>query len=75
MNVDGKSKDNLQSRLDLVDMRIRHNLHPQVLLNGKYQLSPSIISMSKEVKEVFYMVLKDIKVSDAYASNTSRCVS
>ncbi|KAG8473030.1 hypothetical protein CXB51_034950 [Gossypium anomalum] len=74
-NVDGKSKDNLQSRLDLVDMRIRHDLHPQVLPNGKYRLPPSIFSMSKKEKEVFCMVLKDIKVPDAYASNISRCVS
>ncbi|KAK5802486.1 hypothetical protein PVK06_030080 [Gossypium arboreum] len=56
-------------------MRIRHDLHPQVLLNGKYQLPPSIFSMPKEEKEVFCMVLKNIKVSDAYASNISRSVS
>ncbi|KAK5842344.1 hypothetical protein PVK06_004685 [Gossypium arboreum] len=31
-------------------------------------------AMSKEEKEVFYMVLKDIKVPDMYASNISRCV-
>ncbi|KAK5775210.1 hypothetical protein PVK06_043080 [Gossypium arboreum] len=31
-------------------------------------------SMSKKKKEVFCMVLKDIKVPDAYASNISRCV-
>ncbi|KAG8482791.1 hypothetical protein CXB51_024455 [Gossypium anomalum] len=29
LNVDGKSKDNLQSRLDLVHMGIRRDLHPQ----------------------------------------------
>ncbi|KAG8501178.1 hypothetical protein CXB51_003312 [Gossypium anomalum] len=75
LNVDGKSKDNLQSRLDLVDMRIRCDLHPQVLPNGKYRLPPSIFSMSKKEKEVLCMVLKDIKVPDAYASNISRCVS
>ncbi|KAG8493359.1 hypothetical protein CXB51_010946 [Gossypium anomalum] len=68
LNVDGKSKDNLQSRLDLVDMRIRRDLHPQVLLNGKYRLPHSIFSMSKEEKEVFCIVLKDIKVSDAFLS-------
>ncbi|KAG8479387.1 hypothetical protein CXB51_029118 [Gossypium anomalum] len=75
LNVDGKSKDNLQSLLDLVDMRIQRDLHPQVLPNGKYRLSLSIFSMSKKEKEVFCMVLKDIKVPDAYASNISRCVS
>ncbi|KAK5839469.1 hypothetical protein PVK06_008264 [Gossypium arboreum] len=62
LNADGKSKDNLQSRLDLVDMRIWRDLHPQVLPNGKYRLPPSIFSMSKKEKEVFCMVLKDIKV-------------
>jgi len=75
LNVDGKSKDNLQSRLDLVQMGIRPDLHPNPLLNGKYQLPPSIFSMSKTEKELFCMVLKDIKVPDAYASNISRCVS
>ncbi|KAH1080966.1 hypothetical protein J1N35_020727 [Gossypium stocksii] len=75
LNIDGKSKDNLQSPLDLVDMGIRHDLHPQVLPNGKYRLSLVIFAMSKEDKEVFYMVLNDIKVPYAYASNISQCVS
>ncbi|KAG8485220.1 hypothetical protein CXB51_021250 [Gossypium anomalum] len=75
LNADGKLKDNFQSRLDLVDMRIQRDLHPQVVPNGKYRLPPSIFSMSKEEKEVFCMVLKDIKVLDAYASNICRCVS
>ncbi|KAG8493223.1 hypothetical protein CXB51_010565 [Gossypium anomalum] len=75
LNVDGKLKDNLQSRLDLVDIRIRRDLHPQVLPNRKYRLPPSIFSTSKVEKEVFCMVLKDIKVPDAYASNMFRCVS
>ncbi|KAK5777283.1 hypothetical protein PVK06_045250 [Gossypium arboreum] len=53
-------------------MKIWRDLHPQVLPNGKYRLPPSIFSMSKKEKEVFCMVLKDIKVPDAYASNISR---
>ncbi|KAG8472909.1 hypothetical protein CXB51_034798 [Gossypium anomalum] len=75
LNVDEKSKDNLQSRLDLIDMGIQRDLHPEVLPNGKYRLPPLIFAMLKEEKEVFCMVLKDIKVPDAYASNISRCVS
>ncbi|KAG8497123.1 hypothetical protein CXB51_008275 [Gossypium anomalum] len=58
-----------------IDMGIRHDLYPQVLPNGKYQLPPPIFTLSKEEKEVFYSVLKDIKVPNAYASNISRCVS
>ncbi|GMI66243.1 hypothetical protein HRI_000293600 [Hibiscus trionum] len=75
LNVDRKSKDNLKSRLDLVDMGIQHDLHPRVLPNGKSSLPPSIFTMSKKQKEVFCTVLKDIKVPDGYASNISRCVS
>ncbi|KAK5845753.1 hypothetical protein PVK06_001969 [Gossypium arboreum] len=70
-----KKRNNLQSRLDLVHMAIRHDLHPQVLPNGKYWLPPTIFAMSKEEKEMFCTVLKDIKVPDAYSSNISRCVS
>ncbi|KAE8721065.1 Detected protein of unknown function [Hibiscus syriacus] len=62
LNDGTKSKDNLKSRLDLVEMGIQHYLHPQLHPNGKYFLSPSIFSLSKKEKEVFYTVLKDIKV-------------
>ncbi|KAH1064053.1 hypothetical protein J1N35_029040 [Gossypium stocksii] len=75
LNVDRKLKDNLQSRLDLVDMGIRRDLHSQVLPNRKYRLPPSIFAMSKKEKDVFCTVLKDRKVPDAYASNISHCVS
>ena len=56
-------------------MGIRPDLHPNPLPSGKYRLPYSIFSMSKTEKELFCMVLKDIKVPDAYASNISRCVS
>ncbi|KAK5824733.1 hypothetical protein PVK06_019516 [Gossypium arboreum] len=49
-------------------MGIRHDLHPQVLPNGKYRLPPLIFAMLKEEKEVFCTVLKDIKVPDAFLS-------
>ncbi|KAG8493196.1 hypothetical protein CXB51_010618 [Gossypium anomalum] len=73
LNVDKKLKDNLQSRLDLVYMGIRRELHPQVLSNGKYRLSPSIFAMSKKEKEVFCTVLKDIKVPDEFRLHTTSC--
>ncbi|KAK5785799.1 hypothetical protein PVK06_040418 [Gossypium arboreum] len=56
-------------------MGIGRDLHPQVLPNGKYWLPPTIFAMSKEEKEMFCTVLKDIKVPDAYSSNISRFVS
>ena len=29
MNLDGKTKDHIKARLDLQEMGIRHELHPQ----------------------------------------------
>ncbi|KAG8475397.1 hypothetical protein CXB51_031901 [Gossypium anomalum] len=52
LNVDRKSKDNLQSQLDLVDVGIHRDLHPQVLPNGKYRLPHSIFAISKKKNEV-----------------------
>ncbi|OMO52139.1 Zinc finger, CCHC-type [Corchorus capsularis] len=75
LNVDGKSKDNLNSRLDLVAMGIRHELHPQLLPNGKTRIPPACYGMSKDEKDVFCTVLKNIKVPDGYASNILRCVN
>ncbi|XP_039138748.1 uncharacterized protein LOC120276078 [Dioscorea cayenensis subsp. rotundata] len=75
LNVDRKSKDNLKCRLDLVDMGIRRELHPQYLPNGKTRLPPASFSMTKKEKDLFCQVLKTIKVPDAYSSNISKCVN
>ncbi|XP_039142533.1 uncharacterized protein LOC120279674 [Dioscorea cayenensis subsp. rotundata] len=75
LNVDGKSKDNLKAKLDLVDMEIRHVLHPEYLPNGRRRLPPAVYSMTKGEKDVFCQVLKNIKVPDGYSSNISRCVN
>ncbi|XP_039115902.1 uncharacterized protein LOC120251450 [Dioscorea cayenensis subsp. rotundata] len=70
-----KSKDNLKARLDLVDIGIRFELHPQILENGKKILPPACFTLSTEQKEILCQVVKDIKVPDGYASNISRCTS
>ncbi|OMO91599.1 Transposon, En/Spm-like protein [Corchorus capsularis] len=75
LGIDGKSKDNLNSRLDLVEMGIRHDLHPQLAPNGKTIIPPACYAMSKKEKDVFCGVLKNINVPDGYASNISRCVN
>ncbi|XP_039115825.1 uncharacterized protein LOC120251353 [Dioscorea cayenensis subsp. rotundata] len=75
LNVDGKSKDNLKCRLDLVEMGIRRELHPEYLTNGKTRLPPASFSMTKKEKDLFCQVLKNIKVPDAYSSNISKGVN
>jgi len=75
LEMEGKSKDNLQARKDLQEMNIRPDLHPQKKANDKYYLPPALYNMSKEEKQQFCMVLHDIKVPDGYSSNISKCVN
>ncbi|XP_049406222.1 uncharacterized protein LOC125869841 [Solanum stenotomum] len=74
LNVDGKGKDNLNSRLDLQEMGIRKALHPKKKANGKYYLPPACFTLSNTQKDILLQVLKDVKVPNGYASNISSCV-
>ena len=70
----GKTKDDLKTRRDLEEMGIRKPLHPQPRGSGKIYLPPACFTMSKDDKDVFCKVLKNVKVLDGYASNIARCV-
>lgn len=74
MNLDGKTKDHIKARLDLREMDIRSELHPQDQDSNKVYLPPACFSMQKSEKEIFCGVLKKVKVPDGYAANISRCV-
>ena len=75
LNLDGKSKDNLQARQDLKDMNIREELHPEQKSAGKFYLPPASFTMSKNEKQLFCKVHKDINVPDGYCGNISKCVN
>ena len=70
-----KSKDNLNSRLDLQVMNIRKPLHPKVGPTGRRMMPLACFTMNKLDKDIFFKVLKNVKVPDGYASNISRCVN
>lgn len=75
MNITGKSKDHLKARLDLQELGIRFELHPEESGNGKFKLPKAKYFLkSEEVKQV-YKCLKSLKVPDDYASNISHCVN
>ncbi|XP_071695448.1 uncharacterized protein [Rutidosis leptorrhynchoides] len=74
LNLDGKTKDHLKSRRDLEEMKIRSELHPTPLPNGKVYLPPACFTMDKKKKELFCEVLMGVKVLDGYSANISRCV-
>ncbi|XP_073121689.1 uncharacterized protein [Henckelia pumila] len=69
MNVPGRTKDNAKSRADLVEMRIRTELHPDVSTGRHPKAS---YTLERSAREVLCRWLKDVRFSDGYASNMSR---
>jgi len=70
LNDPKKSKDNLKVRKVLKEMGTRKKLWP----DDKGRFQPSVFSLSKTKKKTFLQTLKNVKMSDGYSSNISRCV-
>ncbi|XP_021718775.1 uncharacterized protein LOC110686459 [Chenopodium quinoa] len=66
-----KSKDTTLSRLDLVHLNIRKNLHPKEV-SGKTYLPPANFTLSKKEKEEMLAVLASVRVPNGYAANIKR---
>ncbi|XP_010518611.1 PREDICTED: uncharacterized protein LOC104793884 [Camelina sativa] len=71
LNVPGKTKDNLKSRLDLPDICDRDSLH--VLENGRCPV-PSFRLDTRMKEAFFHWITHNIKFPDEYASNLRNCV-
>ena len=70
LNVPGKTKDNTNSRLDLRTICARSELH----IENNGQIPVPIFRLSAEAKAaLFKCVASDVKFSDGYVSNMSRC--
>jgi hypothetical protein len=74
LDIKGKTKDNLVARLDLQEIGLRPKLHSFTAANGKTYMSAACHTMSREDKENFLKVLRNVRVPDGYASNILRCV-
>ncbi|XP_052171518.1 uncharacterized protein LOC127787497 [Diospyros lotus] len=74
MNVKGKTKDNLKSRLDLKSMGIRPELHP-IVQGDKVLLPLASYVLSPKEKDAFLIFLKKLRVPDGFSSNISQCVN
>ena len=71
LNVPGKTKDNKNSRLDLPGLCSRIELH----IRNDGRIPVPIFRLSAEAKAaLFKWVASDVKFSDGYVSNLSRCV-
>jgi len=75
LNLEEKSKDNLKAWKDLQAMKLRPELHPILLPNGKYELPNAPYTLSSEEKTRLLHVLKHLRVQDEYANNMSGCVN
>jgi rubrerythrin len=76
MNVEGKTKDTVNSRLDLEDMGIRKELHLRPVEGGEsWEMPQAWYTMTKEEKIAFCEFIKAVRFPDGYASNLEKCVS
>nr|KYP59483.1 hypothetical protein KK1_014919 [Cajanus cajan] len=74
LNIQGKTKDGLNSRLDLQLMGIRQQLYPQPKGKRTY-LPPACHTLSKKEKTSFCECLHGVKVPHGYSSNVKSLVS
>jgi len=74
LNIPGKTKDGLNSRLDMIEMGIRPELAPLEKGNRTY-LPPAMHTLSKEEKLVFCRSLHDTKVPTGFSSNIRSLIS
>ncbi|KAK1652435.1 hypothetical protein QYE76_070240 [Lolium multiflorum] len=76
LSIEGKTKDTLNSRLDLEDMDIRDDLHLRSVNGGEsWEMPEAWYTMSKEEKLAFCEFIKAVRFPDGYASNLGKCVS
>lgn len=69
-----KSNDELNSRRDLQEMAIKHDLHLMDKGN-KFYLSTLLHTLLKREKQVFCSRVRDLKLLDGYSSNIRNCIS
>ncbi|KAL6327729.1 hypothetical protein AAG906_024698 [Vitis piasezkii] len=74
LNILWKTKDGLNSRLDLMDMGLRCELAPRFESNRTY-LPPACYTLSRKEKKVFCQTLAELKVPEGYCSNFRNLVS
>ncbi|XP_068472457.1 uncharacterized protein [Phaseolus vulgaris] len=74
IDIQGKTKDGVNARLDMVEMGIREQLAPQSHGKRTY-LPPACHTLSKQEKKSFCEFLQGVKVPLGYSSNFKRLVS
>ncbi|XP_016201896.1 uncharacterized protein LOC107642905 isoform X1 [Arachis ipaensis] len=75
MDIPGKTKDNLNSRLDMEELGIKKDLHP--IREGEKVLSlpDAIYKLNNKERRSLCEFLQNVKVPDGYSSNIRRCIN
>jgi len=73
LNIQGKTKDGLNTRQDLTEMGIRSQLHPRSD-RKKIYFPPACHTWSKKKKISFCQCLRRVKVPQGYSSNIKSLV-
>ncbi|XP_021764114.1 uncharacterized protein LOC110728773 [Chenopodium quinoa] len=68
-----KTKDNIKSRLDLVKIGIRQELHP-IVDEDKVRIPVACYTQRGHEKSAFCEMFQNLRTPDGYCSNISRCV-
>jgi hypothetical protein len=76
IDVKGKTKDGLKSRMDLVNLGIRHDIHPQPSTqNGNVDLPGVGYNLTKDQQSDVCHWLRGVKVPTGFSSNIKSLVS
>jgi hypothetical protein len=75
LGLTGKVKDGLKSRKDLVDPKIRQELHPQPRPNGKQYLPPASFNLTQHERLAICKCLRGLKVPTGFSSHIRSLVS
>ncbi|XP_048430866.1 uncharacterized protein LOC125472887 [Pyrus x bretschneideri] len=73
-NIEGKTKDTIEARLDLERMGIRSSLWMKKV-GGTLKKCHPFFTVKPNGKKEFFNFISSVKFPDGYASNISRCVN
>jgi hypothetical protein len=69
LNIKGKTKEGLNSRVDLVNLGIKKELHPVLQENGKYHLPAASYNLNVDEKHAMCVCLKNLRVPSGFCSS------
>jgi hypothetical protein len=75
LDIKGKTKEGLNSRMDLVNLGIKKELHPVLQENGKYHLPVASYNLNVDEKHAMCVWLKNLKVPSRFCSSIRSIVS